>query len=79
MALTAPYWADANWTAASTGKVNFLALATPLLAYAGLSVAKDLATFKALGWRILVVSLVANAGNFILASLIAQLLLHARA
>jgi putative effector of murein hydrolase LrgA (UPF0299 family) len=79
MALTAPYWADANWTAASTGKVNFLALATPLLAYAGLSVAKDLATFKALGWRILVVSLVANAGTFILASLIAQLLLHAPA
>ena len=77
MALTAPYWAGASWMAATTGKVNFLALATPLLAYAGLSLAKDLATFRALGWRILVVSLAANGGTFIFASIVAQLLMHA--
>jgi putative effector of murein hydrolase LrgA (UPF0299 family) len=77
MVLTAPYWAGAGWVSASTGKVNFLALATPLLAYAGLSLAKDLPTFRALGWRILVVSLAANGGTFIFASLIAQLLMHA--
>lgn len=77
MALTAPYWVGAPWMAATTGKVNFLALATPLLAYAGLSLAKDLSTFRALGWRILVVSLAANGGTFIFASIIAQLLMHA--
>jgi hypothetical protein len=75
MLLTAPYWGGGAWMTATTAKINFLALATPLLAYAGLSIAKDFGTFKALGWRILVVSLVANAGSFIFASLIAQLLI----
>jgi hypothetical protein len=76
MALTAPYWPGAAWVADATGKVNFLALSTPLLTYAGLSLAKDLPTFKALGWRIVVVSLAANAGTFIFATLVAQLLMH---
>lgn len=76
MALTAPYWPGAAWMAAATGKVNFLALSTPLLTYAGLSLAKDLPTFRVLGWRIVVTSLAANAGTFIFATLIAQLLMH---
>ena len=77
MALTAPYWPGAPWVAAVTGKVNFLALSTPVLTYAGLSLAKDLPTFRALGWRIVVTSLAANAGTFIFATLIAQFLMHA--
>lgn len=76
MALTAPYWSGAGWIAEVTAKVNFLALSTPLLTYAGLSLAKDLPMFRALGWRIVVVSLSANAGTFIFASLIAQFFMH---
>lgn len=76
MALTAPYWPGAAWMAAATGKVNFLALSTPLLTYAGLSLAKDLPTFRMLGWRIVATSLAANAGTFLFATLIAQLLMH---
>lgn len=79
MFLTAPYWLGASWFAAQTSGVNFLALATPLLAYAGLSVAKDLPTFKVLGWRIVVVSLAANAGTFLFASLIAEYLMRSPA
>ena len=76
MALTAPYWPGAAWMAMVTGKVNFLALSTPVLTYAGLSLAKDLPTFRALGWRIVVTSLAANAGTFVFATLIAQFLMH---
>ena len=76
MALTAPYWPGAAWMAAVTAKVNFLALSTPVLTYAGLSLAKDMPTFRALGWRIVVTSLAANAGTFIFATGIAQFLMH---
>jgi Protein of unknown function (DUF3100) len=55
-----------------TGKINFLALTTPILAFAGLSIAKDMPAFRRLGWRIVVTSLSANAGTFIAATVIAQ-------
>ncbi|MBB4427584.1 hypothetical protein GGD66_006167 [Bradyrhizobium sp. CIR48] len=76
MALTAPYWPGSAWFAATTGKMNFLALSTPVLTYAGLSLGKDLAAFRALGWRIVVTSLAANAGTFIFATLIAEALMR---
>lgn len=75
MALTAPYWPGAHMMTVLTGKMHFLALATVVLTYAGMSLAKDIPLFKALGWRIVLVSLVANAGTFIFASLIAEVTL----
>jgi hypothetical protein len=75
MALTAPYWPGAHAMTVLTGKMHFLALATVVLTYAGMSLAKDIPLFRALGWRIVLVSLVANAGTFIFASLIAELTL----
>jgi hypothetical protein len=72
MALTYPATPFAAEVAAMTGKINFLALATPVIAFAGLSIAKDIPVFRKLGWRIVVVSLLANAGTFIGAALIAQ-------
>jgi hypothetical protein len=68
-----PYAADIS---ALSGKINFLALATPMLAFAGLSIAKDLPVFRHLGWRIVIVSLLANAGTFLGASVIAQIFMH---
>jgi hypothetical protein len=76
MALTYPGMPYAAQIAAMTGKINFLALATPMLAFAGLSIAKDLPMFRQLGWRIVVVSLLANGGTFIGASVIAQIFMH---
>ncbi|HZS80332.1 MAG TPA: DUF3100 domain-containing protein [Herbaspirillum sp.] len=58
---------------ALTGQLNFLAFTTPVLALAGFSVAKDLPLFRQLGWRIVVVSLMATAGTFLGATLIAEL------
>ncbi|WP_242464827.1 DUF3100 domain-containing protein [Rhodospirillum rubrum] len=76
MALTYPGTPFAAEITALTGKLNFMALATPLLAFAGLSIAKDVPAFRKLGWRIVVVSLMANAGTFLGATLIAQVLMH---
>jgi hypothetical protein len=77
MALTYPGTPYAAEIAALTGKLNFLALATPILTFAGLSVAKDVPAFRSLGWRIVVVSFLANAGTFLGAVLIAQFFIHA--
>lgn len=56
--------------------VDFLALCTLILAYAGLSVGKDLEMFKKMSWRIIVVALVVYTGTFVFATIIAQSMLH---
>ncbi len=76
MALTSPLFPWAAQVNALTGKINFLALITPMLTFAGLSIAKDIPAFRRLGWRIVVVSFAANAGTFLGATLIAQLFKH---
>ena len=72
MAMTFPQTPYAAEVAALTGKVNFLAMITPMLTFAGLSLAKDIPAFRRLGWRIVVVSLMANAGVFLAAAVISQ-------
>jgi len=59
-----------------TDQVNFLALTTPILAYAGLSIGKDLVIFKKMSWRIVVVSLVVYTGTFLCATAIAEIMLR---
>ncbi|MFC5524099.1 DUF3100 domain-containing protein [Polaromonas jejuensis] len=76
MALTYPAFPFSASISAMTGKINFLALSTPILAFAGLSIAKDVPAFRRLGWRIVVVSFAANAGTFIGAAIIAQFFMH---
>jgi hypothetical protein len=72
MAMTFPATPYAAEVAALTGKVSFLAMITPMLTFAGLSLAKDIPAFRLLGWRIVVVSLLANAGVFLAAAVIAE-------
>ncbi|RGE47164.1 DUF3100 domain-containing protein [Comamonas testosteroni] len=76
MAMTFPHTPYAAEVAALTGKVNFLAMITPMLTFAGLSLAKDIPAFRRLGWRIVLVSLMANAGVFLAATVIAQTFVH---
>ncbi|GAA0729118.1 hypothetical protein GCM10008905_28730 [Clostridium malenominatum] len=56
-------------------KVDFLALTTPILAYVGISLGKDLDAFKKSGWRIVVVSCVVFTGTYIGSAVIAQIIL----
>ncbi len=58
------------------GKINFLAISTAILAYAGLAVGKDLKLFKQLSWRIVVVALAVYTGTFLGAAVIAEVILR---
>jgi NhaP-type Na+/H+ or K+/H+ antiporter len=61
--------------AAWVSKVNFLALTTPILAYAGVGIGKDLPALKETGWRIVVVSLFVMAGTYVGSAAIAHVVL----
>ncbi|KKB64298.1 branched-chain amino acid ABC transporter permease [Robbsia andropogonis] len=76
MYLTSPWCPYSATVAALTGKINFLAAVPAMLTFAGLSVAKDVPAFRRLGWRIVLVSLVANGGTFLGATAIAQFFHH---
>lgn len=73
---TTPLSPVAKTVTAYTSKVDFLALCTPILAYAGLAVGKDLEMFKKMSWRIVVVALAVYTGTFLFATMIAQVMLH---
>ena len=59
-----------------TKEVNFLAITTPILAYAGLSIGKDIEAFKQLSWRIVPVALAVAAGSFVCSAALAEVILH---
>lgn len=60
--------------AALINKINFMAIATPILAYAGLSIGKDLKLFKNIGWQMVIVALAVYTGTFLCATVIAQII-----
>lgn len=64
------------WVVHQAEQVTFLAACTPVLAYAGLSLGKDLEAFRRLSWRIVPVAIAVASGTFICASLLAQITLH---
>lgn len=55
--------------------IQFAALGTPTLAYAGLALGKDLPMLKKMSWRIVIVGLAVISGTFILATIVSQILL----
>lgn len=59
-----------------TSQISLLAVCTPVLAYAGLALGKDIEEFKKISWRIIPVALAVFTGTFIFAALIAQVTLH---
>jgi len=71
--VTSPIFPGHDQLNQATGKLEFMALATPILAYAGLSFGKDIQEFKKLGWRIVVISLVVYTGTFLLATIFAEI------
>ena len=73
--MTIPGFPGAEFTAASINKIGLLPLCTPILAYAGISLGKDLDTFKKQGAAIIAISLFAFLGTFIGSAVIAQLVL----
>ena len=76
LVLTVPGFPYAKETLAYVNKVNFLALATPIIAFASLSIAKDLDEFLKIGWRVVVAALITLFAVFFSAALIAEVILR---
>jgi len=73
--LTYPGFPTADFINASVKQVGFLQLCTPLLAYAGVAICKDIDVFVNSSWRIVVVSCVVFIGTYISSAVIAQVIL----
>ena len=76
LVLTMPGMPYSKEILAAVGKVNFLALATPIIAFTSLSIAKDLDTFRQQGWRIVVAALITLFAVFFSAAVIAEVCLR---
>ncbi len=57
-------------------KVNFLALATPILGYAGIYTGKNIESLKKTGWRIIVLGIVVIIGTYLSSAIIADIVLR---
>lgn len=73
--LTIPGMPMAELISTYTAKVNFLALCTPILAYAGIYTGKNLDTLKKTGWKIFVLALFVMLGTYLGSAIIAQIIL----
>ncbi|MBR2595866.1 MAG: hypothetical protein IKE06_06030 [Solobacterium sp.] len=73
--MTIPGVPGAEFVASSINKIGLLPLCTPILAYAGISIGKDLDTFKKQGVAIVLVSLFAFFGTYVGSAIIAQIIL----
>lgn len=73
--LTIPGGPIAEIISAYTAKVNFLALCTPILAYAGIYTGKNIDSLKKTGWKILVLGLFVILGTYVGSAIIAQIIL----
>ena len=65
----------AEYAIEQVGKIGLLPLCTPILAYAGISIGKDMDTFKEQGLAIVIVAIFTFAGTFLGSTIIAQIIL----
>ena len=76
LVMTLPGMPYSKQVLAAVGKVNFLALATPIIAFTSLSIAKDIDAFRKQGWRIVVAALITLFAVFFSAAVIAEVVLR---
>lgn len=66
----------AEYVIQEVNKIGLLPLCTPILAYAGISLGKDMDTFKKQGVAIVIVALITFVGTFIGSAIIAEIVLR---
>lgn len=59
-----------------TSQIELLAITTPILAYAGISIGRNWADFTKMGWRAIVVATLVFIGTFLGSALIAEVILR---
>jgi hypothetical protein len=74
--ISLPWVPGSEFVVEWTSKVSILALATPILAYAGISIGSNWADFRKLGIRSVIVALMVFFGTFIGSALIAEIILR---
>lgn len=73
--MSSPIFPGNQWIVEQSSLIQFAALGTPTLAYAGLALGKDLPILKRLSWRIVIVGFAVILGTFLLATIVAQIFL----
>ena len=73
--VTIPGMPMAELISTYTAKVNFLALCTPILAYAGIYTGKNLDTLTKTGWKIFILVLFVMLGTYLGSAIFAQIIL----
>ncbi|WP_376870788.1 hypothetical protein [Albirhodobacter sp. R86504] len=70
-------WTPGNaWVLDAVSHVNFLTLATPCLAYAGIAIARrEIEIAKTSGWKIFIVAILVMTGTYIGSAFVADLFL----
>lgn len=76
LVLTIPAIPGSNYIVEYTEKVNLLALTTPVLAYAGISIGNSWLDFVKLGWKTIVVGIVVLIGTYLGSAIIAEIVLR---
>jgi hypothetical protein len=76
LVLTIPDVPGSNYIVEYTEKVNLLALTTPVLAYAGISIGNSWLDFAKLGWKTIVVGIVVLIGTYLGSAVIAEIVLR---
>lgn len=61
-----------------TNKINFMAITTPLLAFAGISVGNKIDDLKKMSWKIILISIIVFVSIFFACALIAETVLRIR-
>lgn len=74
--LTIPAMPGSTYIVQWTSEVSLLALTTPILAYAGISIGSSWADFAKLGWRTIVVGMFVLLGTFMGSAIIAEVVLR---
>ncbi|MCB8889444.1 hypothetical protein [Vreelandella malpeensis] len=73
---TLPSFPGSEWIVAQLAEVNFLAVVTPVLAYAGLALTgREFTMFRQTGWKLVLVALLVFTGTFVGSAIVAHLLL----
>lgn len=76
IALTLPFWPWFGWITGIVDGIDFLALAVPPLAYAGLAISKlELEVMRRSGWKILIVAILVFVGTYVGSAAIADFML----
>ena len=76
IAMTLPSFPGSAWVVEQLSHVNFLAVVTPVLAYAGLALTgREFTMFRQTGWKLVIVSLLVFTGTFVASAFIAHLIL----